>query len=72
MSQNSGTAYLTVTKLVLFSRPGQSYGLLYKQLRNSFIDLFIHLVILFLPQLYGAALPKWFEIAFPVIKQTMS
>ena len=27
---------------------------------------------LFLPQLYGAATPKWFKIALPVIKYPMS
>ena len=48
----------------LFSRPGRSQGLLYKQLCNSFIDS----VILFLPQLYGAITPKQLEIALPVRK----
>ena len=40
---------------------------------NSFvINWLIKSVILFLTQLYGAATPKWFEIALPVIKLTMS
>ena len=36
------------------------------------IHSFIKSVITFLPQLYGAAMPKRFEIALPVIKWTMS
>ena len=33
----------------------------------SFIDSLIHLLILFLPWLYSAAMPKRFEIAIPVM-----
>ena len=42
----------------VISRPGQSQGLLYKDLHHSFINW----VILFLPQLYSAATPKRLEI----------
>ena len=48
----------------IFSRPGQSQRLLYKQPRDSLIKSLSH----FLPQLYGAAMPKWLKIALPVIK----
>ena len=41
------------TKGNIISRPGRSQGLLYKQPRDSLIKS----VILFLPQLYGAATP---------------
>ena len=41
-------------QLFIFSRPGRSQGLLYKHLRHWFIQW----VSLFLPQLYGAAMPK--------------
>ena len=44
--------------MAIVSGPGQSQGLLYKHLRHSFSQS----VILFLPQLYGAAMPKWLEI----------
>ena len=57
---------------IIFSKPGLSQGLLYKQLCNSFIDSFIDSVILFLPQLDGAVTPKQLEIALPVIKYSMS
>ena len=48
----------------IFSRPGQSQRLLYKQPRDSLINS----VSLVLPQFYGAATPKRLEIALPVIK----
>ena len=43
---------------ILFSRPKQSLGILYKHLRDYFINEFSESVNLFLPQLYGAATPK--------------
>ena len=48
----------------IVSRPGQSQRLLYKQPCDSLIKSVSH----FLPQLYGAAMPKWLNIALPVIK----
>ena len=48
----------------IISRPGRSQGLLYKHLCHWLSQS----VSLFLPQLYGAATPKRFEIALTVMK----
>ena len=55
--------YRQIFDAEVFSRPGRSQGLLYKQSRHSLIKW----VSLFLPQHYGAATPKRLEMALPVI-----
>ena len=49
----------------VFSRPGRSQGLLYKQLVSNSL---IKSVIVFLPQLDSAATPKRLELVLLVIK----
>ena len=46
--------------MLIFCRPGQSQGLLYKHLHDSLVNL----AILYSQQLYGAAMHKRLRIAF--------